>query len=276
MSTDVGGALELARRYDQISDPQFTHGRDLIDLLGLRPGDHTLDVGCGTGRLAAFALGRVGANGRVVGIDPAAERVDLARALYAPRIEFGVGRAEDLSDYQAATFDAVYMNSTFGWIEDKPLALAEVSRLLKPEGRFGISTTVRERRNELRRLVRQANRAVRGAGSTAADRRPERRTTIDEVRGLLHAAAFRVRVLEQRTYISSFEDVSQILEFLDATTFGATLQGCSDEYREAFRRALERSIEEEVPAERRENGIRLERYVLLVVADKTSELGSTK
>lgn len=273
ISTDASGALEWARRYDQISDPQFTHGRDLIDLLGLRPGDHILDVGCGTGRLAAFALDRIGANGRVVGIDPAAERVDLARKLYPPRIEFGVGSAEDLSDYQAATFDAVYMNSTFEWLEDKPRALAEVSRVLKPEGRFGISTSVRDRRNELRQLVVQANRAVRGVGSAAADRRG---TTIDEVRGLLHAAAFRTRVLEQRTYVSSFEDVPQILEFLDATTFGAVLQGCSDEYREAFRLALERSIDQELPAERRENGIRLERYVLLVVADKTSELESTR
>jgi len=75
-------------------------------------------------------------------------------------------------------------------------------------------------------------------------------------------------VLEQRTYISSFEDVSQILEFVDATTFGAMLQGCSDEYREAFRLALQRSISEEIPEERRQTGIRLERYVLLVVADK--------
>ena len=36
----------------------------------------------------------------------------------------------------------------------------------------------------------------------------------------------------------------------------------------AIRLALERSINEEIPEERRQNGIRLERYVLLVVADK--------
>ena len=268
ISTDVGGALDWARRYDQISDPQFTHGRDLIDLLRLSPGDHTLDVGCGTGRLAALALDRVGPSGRIVGIDPAAERIDLARALYAPRIAFGVGCAEDLSDFQAATFDAVYLNSAFEWLEDKPRALAEVYRVLKPGGRFGMSTTVRERRNELRRLLQQTNRVVRGSGSAAADRRPERRATSDEVGELLHAVGFQLRVLEQRTYISSFEDVSQILEFVDATTFGAMLQGCSDEYREAFRLALQRSISEEIPEERRQTGIRLERYVLLVVADK--------
>lgn len=267
-SSEVAGSLNWARRYDQISDPQFTHGRDLIELLELQQGDRVLDIGCGTGRLAALALKRIEASGQIVGIDPAAERIELARAVYAPQIEFRVGRGEDLSDFRAATFDAVYMNSTFEWIEDKSRALAEVHRVLKPRGRIGIATTVRDRRNELGRLVRQAYRRVRYGAKIAEDRSAEHGTSLEEIRRLLCAGRFDTRAFEYRTYISSFEDAGQIIEFVNATTFGAALGWCSGDEVEALRSALERIIDEELPEERRENGIRLERYVLLVVAER--------
>src|SRR5260370_7698353 len=49
------GSHELASAYDVLSDPQFTHGTVLIERLGIS-GDRVLDVGCGTGRLAAFVV----------------------------------------------------------------------------------------------------------------------------------------------------------------------------------------------------------------------------
>src|SRR5216684_5331384 len=48
------------------------------DLAQLQPGEAVLDVGCGTGALALEAYKRVGATGRVCGIDPGPQQVARA------------------------------------------------------------------------------------------------------------------------------------------------------------------------------------------------------
>ena len=133
----------LAQTYDRLSDSQFESGKRLCERLELKAGDRVLDVGCGTGRLARWMTERVGSTGSVVGIDPLAERVAIARGNGAG-ITFEVGQAEDLSAFADGSFDVVCMSAVFHWIEDKPRALAETRRVLRPGGRLGVSTLPRE------------------------------------------------------------------------------------------------------------------------------------
>jgi len=133
----------LAETYDRLSDSQFEGGKRLVERLGLQVGDRVLDVGCGTGRLARWLAERVGPEGSVVGIDPLADRIAIARAR-APGISFEVRQAEDLGVFPAGSFDAVCLSAVFHWVEDKPKALAEVRRVLRPGGRLGVTTVPRE------------------------------------------------------------------------------------------------------------------------------------
>ncbi len=129
----------LAETYDRISDFQFEHGKRLVERLNLKPGDRVLDVGCGTGRLARWIAECVSPTGSVVGIDPVAERIAVANAR-AGGITFAVGQAEDLGAFDSESFDAVSMASVFHWVSDKPRALAEIRRVLRPGGRLGVTT----------------------------------------------------------------------------------------------------------------------------------------
>src|SRR2546422_2632052 len=104
------GSVELASAYDELSDPQFTHGKELVALLNINHGDRALDIGCGTGRLAAFAVERVGSEGRIIGVDPAPPRIQMAQQRGDPRLEFRIGQAQDLSQFADASFDVAYLN----------------------------------------------------------------------------------------------------------------------------------------------------------------------
>ena len=74
MSIDAPDELvEAGRGYERLFVPALfsVWTRHLVDGAGVREGLHVLDVACGTGVLARTALQRVGATGRVVGVDPA-------------------------------------------------------------------------------------------------------------------------------------------------------------------------------------------------------------
>jgi ubiquinone/menaquinone biosynthesis C-methylase UbiE len=93
-----------ARHYDLLAG-LLTLGREralrerLADLARLAPGEHVLDVGCGTGSLALAAKRRVGPTGTVRGVDASPEMVAQARAKAARTelaVAFDVARAEAL------------------------------------------------------------------------------------------------------------------------------------------------------------------------------------
>lgn len=283
MNVDRAGAADtngeqlpagnMALRYDKASDPQFTHGRDLIDLLALRPGDRILDIGCGTGRLAAFAVTQLAREGQIIGIDPAASRIKVAQRNPDRRLQFHPGNAEDLSSFASSGFDVAYMNSVLKWVKHRSLALAEAYRVLKVGGRFGIATTISDRQNEVWQLSRRARDVVLGfsaeeVAERAAEREAKGKPSAGEVRELLDASGFRTRVFDVRTYVSSFANVAQVHEFMLASTYEDVIPKHQLKRVEQVRAALERLIAELIPEARRRSGIQLERYVLLAVADK--------
>ncbi|MDP3194877.1 trans-aconitate 2-methyltransferase [Tabrizicola sp.] len=93
-----------------------------------------LDLGCGTGIFAA-ALAARGAE--VVGVDPAAAMLEVARACHAP-VTWIEARAQGLD--LGRQFDAVVMTGhafqTLLTPEDRATCLATIARHLVPGGRF--------------------------------------------------------------------------------------------------------------------------------------------
>jgi ubiquinone/menaquinone biosynthesis C-methylase UbiE len=114
----------------------------------LQPGDQVLDVGCGTGTLALDVQRRVGCAGRVVGIDPGSEQIARARAKAARchlPIEFQIGVIEQLA-FPDQTFDVVLSTLMMHHLpaSQKAQGLAEIARVLKPNGRLVIADFTRK------------------------------------------------------------------------------------------------------------------------------------
>jgi demethylmenaquinone methyltransferase/2-methoxy-6-polyprenyl-1,4-benzoquinol methylase len=80
---------------------QEPEARTLIADLRLPEGSRGLDVGCGAGLFSVWLAEAIDPRGRVVGIEPSAERADAARELvgHGPlgsRVEFRMGDATRL------------------------------------------------------------------------------------------------------------------------------------------------------------------------------------
>jgi ubiquinone/menaquinone biosynthesis C-methylase UbiE len=109
----------------------------LLELAALAPGEHVLDVACGTGLVTFPAASAVGARGRVFGTDLSDEMIKAVTALAATRgvsAEFSRQDAEQL-DFADATFDVALCALGLMYVPDAQKAVREMHRVLKPGGR---------------------------------------------------------------------------------------------------------------------------------------------
>jgi demethylmenaquinone methyltransferase/2-methoxy-6-polyprenyl-1,4-benzoquinol methylase len=114
---------------------------ELVERFGLQPGDKVLDAGCGSGRLTPYLLQAVGETGLVVGVDFASQMIDIARRKYqTPNLIFLLA---DVMKMPLADnfFDRIICLALFPHLPEKPRALKEFYRLLKPNGHLFIAHT---------------------------------------------------------------------------------------------------------------------------------------
>jgi SAM-dependent methyltransferase len=119
----------------------------ILKVLGLRPDDYLLEVGCGGGAFLEEAL-RSGC--KAAAIDHSPDMVRLARevnreAIRQARLEIGEGEADSLP-YPDGTFTCAVMTGVFGFISDPLKALSEVRRVLAGGARFVLFTGSKELR----------------------------------------------------------------------------------------------------------------------------------
>ncbi|MGH2447738.1 MAG: class I SAM-dependent methyltransferase [Chloroflexota bacterium] len=135
----------IAERYD-LMNRLMTLGMDTrwrrqaADLAQLRPGQRALDVAAGTGDLAIELAGRVGPGGQVIGIDLTEPMLQRGRRKLAGknlpvRLELGDGLEIAYPDNH---FDAVTCAFGLRNMDDRQLALNEMSRVAKPGSRVVI------------------------------------------------------------------------------------------------------------------------------------------
>lgn len=122
----------------------------------LLEGCTVVDLCAGTGRDTYLAAQLVGADGKVISIEPIADKQAIAKKYLtqeikqfgydASNVEFVQGIPEDLSFIPDNSIDVVISNVTFNLSPDKDNYIKEVKRILKPEGEWYFTDVFTDRR----------------------------------------------------------------------------------------------------------------------------------
>lgn len=170
-----------SKYYDRLTDLVF--GRILglekyrdrtVELLGELQGATVVDVGCGTGRNLPLLVPRLGASGRIVGVDYSEGMLERARERVAAHgwrnVELLRGDAVTLEDVPEPV-DAVVSAWCYGIVYDLEAALHRAVDLLRPGGRLAIMDFGKARpdRGLLRWLYPVYSFALKRAGIDTAE-----------------------------------------------------------------------------------------------------------
>jgi malonyl-CoA O-methyltransferase len=141
----IAGAFERASSYDDHAVVQQRIAQRLarrIAALPLGPAPRILEIGCGTGFLAAALEGQMkGADWLMTDISPAMVERSRRRFGASPTYRFAVVDGEQPAFESAeAPFDLICANFAVHWFEDLERGLSRLFRLLRPGGHLLFST----------------------------------------------------------------------------------------------------------------------------------------
>lgn len=100
-----------------------------------RPGEHVIDIGCGTGDTTAALARAVGPAGHVLGVDISEPLISAARAHRLDNAGFVVGDAAT-HPFQAGHYDLVFSRFGVMFFADPVAAFRNIRRALRPAGRL--------------------------------------------------------------------------------------------------------------------------------------------
>ncbi len=113
----------------------------VLDEVGIQPGFHILDFGCGPGSYSVIASELVGRTGKVYALD--------IHPLAIQRIQNTVSKkkltnlqticSDCLTDLENSSIDVVLLYDTFHHLSNPDLVLEELCRILKPHGVLSFS-----------------------------------------------------------------------------------------------------------------------------------------
>jgi SAM-dependent methyltransferase len=146
LGRDPGESARLQRQSEELRPDSAA----LLDRVGIGPGQDAIDLGCGPSGILELLAGRVGSDGRVVGLDADPVHVAMARELVR---RHGLGNVDIVAadarhtGLPSGSFDLVHARTLLVTVPDPAAVVAEMVRLargggwiagLEPDGEYGL------------------------------------------------------------------------------------------------------------------------------------------
>ena len=130
---DSSNNSEAAGYKEASKSAQKVDGKDFIQTdVHPKAGDVILDLGCGTGELSACPAELVGPEGKVIGVDPDKDRIQLAMETHSQieNLSFVEGSASSFLGIGSGSYDIIF------WMTNKQQGLNNMFESLKAGGKI--------------------------------------------------------------------------------------------------------------------------------------------
>ncbi|CAN5403695.1 methyltransferase domain-containing protein [soil metagenome] len=230
-----GTAAELYQRY---LVPLITSlwAADLVKRSAPRPGERVLDVACGTGVVARLAAERMG-TGRVAGLDLNSGMLAVARTAAqngGPKVEWYEASVHQMP-FPDGSFDVILCQLGLQFFPDRARALAEMFRVLTPEGRLALSVFTAIERTPVAHALADALDRHLAPGASSIKRSEHTLSDGRLLENLVSAAGFKDITVTTVTQMLRFPSPRDYVRLqLSATPQAGMLAGMDARQRDAL------------------------------------------
>jgi SAM-dependent methyltransferase len=205
-----------ATRQEQLDRQLEPLGEFALDALAPKAGEHVIDIGCGAGQTTLALARRVGADGRVLGVDISAQLLEVAARRLAGLPGASVLEADAQTQaFEPGAFDAAYSRFGVMFFNDPAAAFANIRKALKPGGRLGFVCWRPLKENGWMTIPLGAARDHIEAQPQTPDPLapgPFAFADPERVRGILSGAGFTDIAIEPRDFMIGGNDLDESVE----------------------------------------------------------------
>ena len=157
MSSITAFSGNVPQNYETFLGPLFfePYALDLVGRINddTQPLNHVLEIACGTGRVTKHLVSKLPPDAKLVATDLNPDMLKIAESIiHSKNIQWQVADAHELP-FENEAYDAVVCQYGVMFFHDKPKALREINRVLKPGGTFLFNTWDELQYNALSRMA---------------------------------------------------------------------------------------------------------------------------
>lgn len=217
-------------QYGRFRDERLRPFEDLFALIAPVPAARVVDLGCGTGEIAAMLAERL-PGAHVLGLDNAEAMLAPARARASTHLAFRLGDIRDVEEWSA--WDLVFSHAALQWVPDHEALFAELLGGMKP----GAQIAVQMPRNEAHAshvVAAELAREEPWRGWLGGYVRQHDTLPLERYAELLHAHGFREQACLERIYGHTLASTDEVTEWVKGTLLVPYLTRLGDERGAAF------------------------------------------
>ncbi len=232
---------EFWRRYDGM-ESRLTAGvsERMLELAGLGPDMHVLDLASGRGEPALRAAQRVGPAGRVLAVEQSLPMLQMARdkakALGLTNLDFRAASAESVEGLPESHFHLATIRWGLMYMASPRAALATVRRALLPSGVLVVALWAEPERVPYVTLPRTLLQKYRALPALAADAPgPLRYAELETIARDFTASGFTLEVVEEmEVSVVEARSSGEVIDWILALGLGLLLNSLPPQDRQAW------------------------------------------